>query len=390
MTVCPLRPLAATVYHARMARRIKKANVHFISLCPRGANQLPTMYKEYKDGDALPDGFSKKPGAGEIPFTFDGNLVKSQELLDKGEVLAVVYAPDLPDSDGEMASAEVIEEAKRTFAKNGFQLDLRHNNKALSKADAYLVDNFTIQKGDPRFAGMKDYQGNPVDVSGGWGVLIKIENPELQELYRSGQWAGVSMGGTYLPEPDLNKAEETLLGRFLKLLDKHLPSSNKGDIDVDKTELAQMLKENNQELARTISAELAKALKPEGTQDSKAKTEEKPVAKESKTEEKPLNKADLKAVRAHRLKLEKEKLQEGVDWDDAESVAEYEARLEAFEKEHPEASAPAASTSSRIKPSNQGGADAVSTVGGEESCLKEMARFLPAHRLSKEMQALIK
>ena len=57
-------------------RRIKNADVQFVTLCPRGANRMSVVYKS--DGHAEFDALHK----------FD---------VERGELLAVVYSPEMRD-----------------------------------------------------------------------------------------------------------------------------------------------------------------------------------------------------------------------------------------------------------------------------------------------------
>lgn len=157
-----------------MKRRIQKARIKFLSLCPRGKNKLPSIYKE--DG------------------AFEVQLL-SKDAQEDGELLALVYAPEFRDAEGDIASAEVIKDALYEAAKSGYDLDLRHDGRALKREQAYVAEQFIVQKGDPRFEGLKDYDGNPVDPQGSWAVVIKIDDPQLRKLYREGSWQGVSMAG---------------------------------------------------------------------------------------------------------------------------------------------------------------------------------------------------
>ena len=158
-----------------MRRRIKKARAQFISLVPRGANGLTCLYKS---ADST------------VEF---GPLSKFDE--DKGELVSVVYAPEIRDSQGDIASAEVIKDMAYASAREGVDLDIRHDGKVLSKDRAYIAERFIIQKGDPRFQGWKNYAGQPVDVTGGWGIVAKIEDPALRKLYKDGAWNGTSLQG---------------------------------------------------------------------------------------------------------------------------------------------------------------------------------------------------
>jgi len=166
-----------------MNRRIRKLNVRFISLVPKGANGFATIFKE---------------GASRDEGTFATELLIKGFDDERGELTAVVYAPEIRDSQKDIASAEVIKEGMYEAAKAGFDIDIRHNENPVSKADAFVAESFIIQKADPRFAELRDYAGNKVDATGGWGIIIKIENAALREQYREGKWSGVSMGGTAL------------------------------------------------------------------------------------------------------------------------------------------------------------------------------------------------
>jgi len=157
-----------------MRRRIKRAKIKFISLVPRGANRLPTIFKE--------------DGAFEVSLLAKG-------MDEQGELTAVVYAPELRDSQGDVASAAVIKDMLYDAAKNGVAIDMRHDGKAIPKDQAYVAESFLVQKGDPRFEGLTDYDGKVVDPTGAWGVVLKIDDPALRKLYREGAWEGVSMGG---------------------------------------------------------------------------------------------------------------------------------------------------------------------------------------------------
>ena len=301
-----------------MPRRIKKASVRFLSLCPKGANRLPVLYKEDKGEQ------------GET--TFDAQmLTKAADNFDeKGELLAVVYAPDLVDADGEYAPQDVIREAMHGMAKEGHQIDVRHNEQPVAKSDAFVAESFEIQKGDPRFADMKDYDGNAVDVAGGWGVLIKIESEDLRQKYRDGEWAGISMGGTYMPEITKAHDEETAVRRTMKALAKLFginPSDTpNGEIEMTGDELTKVLKDNNETLAKSITESLANVLGKE-TPPADDKT---PPADDKPADEAPLFKGDplkLEDVQAHRKAVEAHNLRKSVDWNDPEAVAKYEATL---------------------------------------------------------------
>ena len=172
-----------------MVRRIKKAFVDFVSLCKRGANRLPTLYKS-DDGE-------------DIELV---TLSKFDE--DNGELLTCVYAPNHIDSDEEFANAETIKDASYGWMAKGAALDIKHNGKKVPIEKAFVAENFIIQATDERFHGWQDNAGNDVDLTGGWGILIKINDPELRRLYRTKEWDGVSMGGEAIRTTEKEDGEE--------------------------------------------------------------------------------------------------------------------------------------------------------------------------------------
>ncbi|MEK7862881.1 MAG: XkdF-like putative serine protease domain-containing protein, partial [Chloroflexota bacterium] len=112
-----------------MKRRIKKADVQFLSLCRRGMNQMPCLFKS-DAGDS---------GVGTIELSC---LHKYDEA--KGELLFVAYAPELRDGEGDIADAAVIKEMAYSHARNGARLDVRHNLKPLEPKDAFMAESFII------------------------------------------------------------------------------------------------------------------------------------------------------------------------------------------------------------------------------------------------------
>lgn len=247
--------------------RIIKAKVNFISLCARGANRLPVMYKSDEG------------------FAYFDPLTKAN--MDQGEITAVVYAPNMVDSQGEYADAEVIRDMAHEFGKTGEGVDIKHNNVALSKEVAFVAENFIIQKGDPRFADMRDYQGNPVDVTGGWGVVIKIEDQGLRQAYREGKWNGVSMGGFALREAE---------------------KSSQGDFDMDFKDLQKALDASSEKTAAAVVSGLTEALKTAGLiKPDLAKDDKKaPAAPTFKGDysDKIAVRKHLKACRIHKLTVD--------------------------------------------------------------------------------------
>ena len=278
-----------------MARfRIVKANITHLSLCPRGANRMPVIWKS---GDIL-----------ELD-----TIVKASEKFDEdGLLTAVVYAPEVEDAQGEIASAEVIKDMAYGAHRNGLKVDIRHDQKELKKEDAHIVESFLIQKGDPRFTMFKTYEGEVVDVTGGWATVIKIDNAELRKQYRSGEWNGVSMGGT--AKRILEKSE---------------------DIEMTKEEMQALLKESNKELTASLITgltEVAKQFIPAPV----AKTEPAPATSPAPTDAVPIlkdaDRINPVKIKEYQVALKKFNLAKSVtDWTDEAQVAKYADELAALE-----------------------------------------------------------
>lgn len=228
-------------------RRIKKARIRHISLVSRGANQFPVVYKGDDDGGGV--------------ARFD--LLMKEGLTEDGEVLAVVYAPEVRDSQGDIASVEVVKDMAYEFQRSGQGIDIMHDGKTLTKDEAYVAENFIIQNSDERFDDLKDYGGNPVDVTGGWGVVIKLETEDLRKAYRDGDFNGVSMEGP--AEVEIEKTDD--VGFIRKALDTLLrrsghSTSESGDIDMKAEDLTKAIADGNAELLKGLSGVLEKFAKP--------------------------------------------------------------------------------------------------------------------------------
>ena len=122
--------------------RIIGGYITHLSLCPRGANNIQTVYKSENGQD--------------IPVTFS---VISKNMNELGEVVSAVYIPEVEDLQGDSASVEAIKQLAYSFSQSGEGIDIIHNEKVLPKSAVYIAETFIIQKDDPRFEGMTTYDG---------------------------------------------------------------------------------------------------------------------------------------------------------------------------------------------------------------------------------------
>jgi hypothetical protein len=288
-------------------RRLLKAAITHLSLCPRGMNRLPVIYKS-DDGTV----------------DFDTLVKADSKFAENGELTAVVYAPELRDREGDIASSQVIKEAMYDASKRGIALDIRHNFQAIPKDRAYIAESFIVQKGDPRFCSMKDYEGNAVDVTGGWAVVVKIDDPALRKEYSEGRWNGVSMAGTGTFEVEKSDKALALLEQLLNGQAVPAKAPVKEQEEMTKEEIAAMIAESN----KIVLAEVAKMLTPKPPEIKKEAGE--PILKESDRE-------NSVAIRKHLFAVRKYDLKKGVVWADTESVNAYLADLAVLQKEEAEA-----------------------------------------------------
>lgn len=264
--------------------------------------------------------------------TFDCEMLlkATDNFMDRGELLAVVYAPELRDTQGDIASATVIKDMMYDAAKRGESIDIRHDGKALSKDQIYVAERFIVQKDDARFTDFKDYDGKIVDVTGAWATVLKIEEQALRQKYKDGDWNGISMGGH--ADFALDK-EDSLADKVVSFLIKKLGFSKDEDTDMDAAEYKTLMVENNKTLAeaigKSVGEAIAKGEKPNDADDDKnSKTDEDknkaPVFKgdASKAED----------VQKHQDALAAWELQKDVDWGSSESVTAYNEKLAAMKK----------------------------------------------------------
>lgn len=268
---------------------------------------------------------------------FDMLVKEGDDFMEKGELTAIVYAPESRDSQGDIASAEVIKQMMYDSARDGVEIDLRHDGAAVSKDAAYIAESFIVQKDDPRFEGITDYDGSPVDPTGAWGTVIKIDDPLLRQKYRDGEWNGVSMGGTAVVESEKSADDvERVLAGMAKLLNGGDSDKNtEGDFDMDPKELAAALKESNADLAKSI-VDGVKAAIIEIVPTKKDDAATKPEETKKETPPAPVFKGDPtneNDVLNFQKKLALHKIRTETDWSDPASVGEYLAKMAEFKEE---------------------------------------------------------
>jgi hypothetical protein len=254
-----------------------------------------------------------------------GTLVKASDNFDEhGELTSVVYAVEHRDSQGDIADAEVVKDMAYGFISEGGKVDIRHDGKAVGPDRARVGETFLVQKTDPRFHGWKDADGKPVDLTAAWATVIKIDDPELRKKYRSGEWAGVSMGGTAIVEQE--KAELSDLVDALKKAFKPDPEPQTKDSAMDKEQFLALQKTMTDGFTALAKALEPKIEKPEAPPKPPVTVEKKaPVFRGKLTDE--------NAVRKHSLEVRLFELEKGVDFSNPQSVDDFLVDSEEIRKE---------------------------------------------------------
>jgi hypothetical protein len=100
---------------------------------------------------------------------------------DEQIVFGEVYAPvGIPDADGDVMSAKVIETMAHTFMKNYRQgsIDIDHDG---SIVQAVIVETFIARESDPLF------------IPGAWVIGVYVEDQEVWGKIKSGELNGFSI-----------------------------------------------------------------------------------------------------------------------------------------------------------------------------------------------------
>lgn len=324
------------------------ANVSLVSLCKRGASKLRGLFKS---------------DDGRVHFE---SLAKMDE---EGLLLSLVYVPNKTDAQGHFARQEAIKKMAYSFARNGMQLDINHDQKPLSKERAFVAESFIVQPGDPRFSEWKDDDGQTIDATGGWALSIQLLDESLKKLYREEGWNGTSLWA----DPDQYRLIET--DARAAAAASELLTLKKNRTDMDETKLSNMLTEA-----------LAKALAPvtESLKATNARIDELQKAGDKPDDQKPQAQkpqlpsdlTDKEAMAKYRRELAISELRANHDLGTSAGLAKFEAALakmdggtqdtqDTQEPQDPSLALALALGNIGIPTRRSGGQDAVEIIGGE-------------------------
>jgi len=149
--------------------KLKDISISEITLCKAGKNGLEFIAKSATSAARVI-----------VPITKTDAVKKL--------AVGVVYQPNTPDQDGDMATAEEIEKAAWSAMKN--QAVVNKTAHGSEPVKAFIAESYIAKAGDPdKFP------------EGAWAVAVKVEDDALWAEIEKGDLAAFSMGGVAAREP---------------------------------------------------------------------------------------------------------------------------------------------------------------------------------------------
>ncbi|HEY3875550.1 MAG TPA: XkdF-like putative serine protease domain-containing protein [Candidatus Kapabacteria bacterium] len=169
--------------------KLLNLNVNFISIVDDGANRKPIVYKNDLGDQAR----------------FDLPIRIAKADVEKGIIYGVVYEPDTTDTQGDWADAPTIERAAHDFLIKGKvrMVDTMHDYTPI---DGGVVESF-IKNGEAN--------NYPDAKDGAWLVAIKPDDMTKMKV-KSGEYRGISLSGTALPDNEKRKSSDAPTARIIK------------------------------------------------------------------------------------------------------------------------------------------------------------------------------
>lgn len=125
-----------------------------------------------------------------MPLNVAIQKTDSEQQLVYGEV----YAPSVPDSQGDFMSAHEIQKMAHGFMKNlrARQVDKEHDNQNLN---AYVAESFIARDGDPDF------------IPGSWVIGMHVVDEVIWNMVKSGEINGFSLEARAVRTPAVVEVE---------------------------------------------------------------------------------------------------------------------------------------------------------------------------------------
>lgn len=119
------------------------------------------------------------------------------EVEEQRMIYGEVYAPNVPDAQGDWMTAEEIRKMAHAFVRKGAmnQIDVQHDETVVASRDLHIVESFIAQKGDPTF------------LEGAWVIGMHIPDDETWEKIKKHEINGFSMQAEVLAYEDEHELE---------------------------------------------------------------------------------------------------------------------------------------------------------------------------------------
>lgn len=155
-------------------RQLKSVTIESISFVPKIKNNLPIFFPA-------------------------SNMIELKSLVFNsadGLLTVIVYDLESCIIKNCTVAPDILSNVAHDYLRSGAKLERYHSGRTIRKNQAAVVESFIVQRGDPRFKKIRDYENKLIDVTGAWVMLIKLYDKSLQSLYRGVQaWNGVSIFG---------------------------------------------------------------------------------------------------------------------------------------------------------------------------------------------------
>jgi len=262
-------------------KRFRKLRVTHVSLVRRGATKMRATFKDVEGKVAV-----------SLPTLVVKTAACEKLLEDEGILTSIVYAPNRVDSQGDMASREVIRDAAHNWLARGGHVDIGHDLEPVGSDRARIAETFIVHKGHPDFLGITDEDDHEIDIDGAWATRIKLLDPKLKAMAKSGEIGATSLFGTAEYEPDVKPASSSIEEAFADFLAKFDRREDDTENDMNADELKKALKESNDSLVLAMTTTLKEAIAP----SAKPPGDKEPSRKVVEFKGDP---RDLAAVRKH-------------------------------------------------------------------------------------------
>ena len=118
-----------------------------------------------------------------------GDAIQIKKLDQEEQVVfGEVYAPGFPDSQNDFMSPEEIKKMAYNFVRKGLASNIDVNHTQMPSG-SYVVESFIAREGDPTF------------IPGSWVLGVKVPDPTVWQMVKSGELNGFSLDGIGVRTP---------------------------------------------------------------------------------------------------------------------------------------------------------------------------------------------